>query len=278
MQKQVITISHKRLIELVRHDNSIGHFVWNKSRPRYSQAGAVAGSLHASTGIWRTCLDGKSYQEHDLVWFYYYPEHRQERIEHINGVRSDNRIENLRPKTVVVTVDSMDLISMDLLKDRLAYDEQTGIFTWKRSAGRIKAGGRAGCAGPFGYRVIGFGKMLFREHRLAWYFFYGEVPPHDIDHINGIRDDNRIANLRIATDAENNQNKAKTKITVSSSKYIGVSKCSRSNKWVASIKVGKKSYFIGAFDSEENAYAAYLARKKEVHKFQPFVRVGANHE
>ena len=67
-----------------------------------------------------------------------------------------------------------------------------------------------------------------------------------IDHINRIKDDNRISNLREATNAENLQNQTKASAN-NSSGLLGVSWCNLYNKWVSKIMLNGKSIFIGYF-------------------------------
>lgn len=92
-------------------------------------------------------------------------------------------------------------------------------------------------------------------HRLAWFLYYNERPPKFIDHINRIKDDNRICNLRDVTQRENNQNIDKSK---KSSKYIGVSYIARIKRWRAYTKINGIQINFGCFKTEEEAYLAYL--------------------
>lgn len=98
-------------------------------------------------------------------------------------------------------------ININLLREQLAYDPLTGIFVWRMSRpGRAKAGAIAGFLDGCGYIAIGFEARRWLAHRLAWAHVHGEPPAGIIDHINRVRVDNRIANLRIASRLENFQN------------------------------------------------------------------------
>lgn len=93
------------------------------------------------------------------------------------------------------------------VRDRFAYDSQTGAITRKTSQGRWKAGEQVGYVNKRGYLVVQLGKNnLVYGHRLAWFLHYGEQPPHTLDHINQDKSDNRIANLRAVDNSENIMN------------------------------------------------------------------------
>jgi hypothetical protein len=81
------------------------------------------------------------------------------------------------------------------------------------------------------------------------------MPPDQIDHINGERDDNRIANLRPATRTQNMANRGK--YANNTSEIKGVSMHKRSGRWRADIQVAKKFMFLGLFDTKEAAATAY---------------------
>lgn len=124
------------------------------------------------------------------------------------------------------------------------YDPETGKF-WRE----------AGCVSTNGYRQIWFRGRQCMEHRVAWFLHYGEWPKNHVDHINGNRSDNRIVNLRLATNAENLRNRSKPKNNVSG--FKGVSWIERYQKWQATIKFDGKNKFLGRFDTREDAADAY---------------------
>jgi hypothetical protein len=144
---------------------------------------------------------------------------------------------------------------IDAVKQRLRYDPETGHFYWLD--GR-DVGHRAGTVQHNGYRAIMFNRRLLLEHRLVFAFVYGEWPPLNVDHINGDRADNRIANLRCSTKSENSRN-SKTWRT-SECGLKGVSRAdSKTEKWMARIKHNGKRVYLGVFDTPEEAHAAYVA-------------------
>jgi len=155
---------------------------------------------------------------------------------------------------------------IEKMKKLLAYDPNTGIFTWlSNRRGQVKAGMVAGSVSmSVGYIYVGLpGRRRFAAHRLAWAYMHGEWPLDEIDHINGCRTDNRIENLRCATPAENRQNlrsaKKNNKLGV-----LGVRK--NGKRFSALIKVNYRSVYLGTFDTPEIAHEAYLAAKRDMHK------------
>lgn len=159
------------------------------------------------------------------------------------------------------------ILSQKALKELLHYDPETGEFTWLVSRGRkAKAGSTAGSLDRHEYQVIGVQGKLYLAHRLAWLYAHGEFPPNDLDHINRVRADNRLQNLRLATRAENMQN-----ISIPSSNtsgHVGVSWYKRGQKWQASITVNYKRIGLGCFPNIEDAIAARKAAEKTYHQFQ----------
>lgn len=162
-------------------------------------------------------------------------------------------------------------LTQERLKQVLHYDHETGVFTWLvKSAKNIKAGDAAGCFASYGYRRIKINRVMYRAHRIAWLYVYGAFPAAGIDHINGNKADNRLANLREANQAENNQNRKSHRN--GSSKYLGVCWSKTAKKWRAKIQANRKSYHLGYFVAEEGAHAAYCEAKLEHHRFNPVAR------
>jgi hypothetical protein len=163
-------------------------------------------------------------------------------------------------------------MNQQTLKQLLHYDSSTGHFTWLVStAKRITVGNRAGSSHNKGYRVIKIDGKAYKEHRLAWLYIHGVFPNDCLDHINGVRHDNRIDNLREATNAENSQNRSKMKNNASG--FIGVVWHKGANKWSSQIyKDGEKNY-LGLFSTPESAHEAYVKAKSELHTFQPEPRL-----
>lgn len=107
-----------------------------------------------------------------------------------------------------------------------------------------------------------WGKMLL-AHRVAWAIHYGQWPDQFLDHINGVRTDNRICNLREATQAENRCNAVVGSNSASGVK--GVRWDARESKWQARVTVSRKQKHLGYFDNIEDAAAAYAAGAAKYH-------------
>ncbi len=148
--------------------------------------------------------------------------------------------------------------------DRLNYDPETGVFKWAVSGKCIAVGKMAGYTTPEGYLSIGYDNKLYLAHRLAWFITHGRWPDKQIDHINGNRSDNRIANLRDVSRSANSQNLRKAK---SNNKIglLGVSWGKRNKKWTALIFVNGKKISLGYFSDPLDAHNAYLQAKRKHH-------------
>ena len=100
-------------------------------------------------------------------------------------------------------------LTAEKLRELLHYDPDTGIFTRKvRTANRVQVGDAAGCQNGHGYLLIMVQSRLYRAHRLAWLHTHGVWPEDQLDHVNRIRTDNRIDNLRAVTNKQNGQNRS----------------------------------------------------------------------
>lgn len=157
------------------------------------------------------------------------------------------------------------LLELARLKEFLHYDHDTGIFTWIKSKSNVaKVGTQAGKnINNHGYSQIMIDGKQYRCHRLAWFYFYGFWPKGEIDHINCLRNDNRIKNLRDVSKHMNTQNQRTHHIN-NKCKALGV--CKKQNgKFQAEIRNNGKKIYIGTFDTKEAAYEKYAETKRVLH-------------
>lgn len=150
------------------------------------------------------------------------------------------------------------------LRELLSYNPDTGEFRWLVSRGTARAGSVAGTRQNNGYWIIKISRRGYLAHRLAWVYVHGEWPVDQIDHRNGVRDDNHIANLREATELQNKQNRRQAKVGTKTG-LLGTSWCERDKLFVATIRRDGKQTHIGCYRTAEEAHAAYLKAKRKFH-------------
>lgn len=103
-----------------------------------------------------------------------------------------------------------------------------------------------------GYRIVMVGGKEYRAHRMAWFLTHGKWPEGDIDHINRVRDDNRLVNIRDVTRSENLRNRRPHK--EKPSKSPGVYCHSPTGRWYAKLKLGIRKYqYLGFYATKELA-------------------------
>lgn len=157
-------------------------------------------------------------------------------------------------------------ISIDYLRSEIEYAPETGLLTWKKtSKNKVRQrGSPCGRLDRDGYRILNIDNHSHLAHRLAWAIHFGEFPTLSMDHINGVRDDNRIVNLRLATHA---QNIANTTVKAASG-LKGVTE-RRNGSWQAQIKIGSVNHYLGCHKTRELAAQAYeIAAKAAFGEFR----------
>jgi hypothetical protein len=148
-------------------------------------------------------------------------------------------------------------LSLHDLRAWLDYNPETGIFTWKEKiANKVVPGAQAGGFVGLNYRKIKINNHSYLEHRLAWFYHYGEWPIEELDHINGITHDNRISNLRQVDRKENCKNRAIASNNTSGTK--GIRYRADHQRWVAFIKIDGENIHLGSYIDK---YSAVRARK-----------------
>jgi DUF971 family protein len=157
------------------------------------------------------------------------------------------------------------ILTHDRLKSLFEYQPDTGKFVRRVNMGNKAAGTIAGTRHTSGYITLFFDNKRYYAHRLAWFYVHGSMPAMWIDHINGDKADNRIANLRHASPSTNNQNRRKCQRN-SKTGILGVDIHKPSGRFRAQITISGKKHNIGNFDTAEEAHIAYLETKRKYHQ------------
>ncbi|WP_424138634.1 HNH endonuclease [Roseomonas chloroacetimidivorans] len=153
---------------------------------------------------------------------------------------------------------------VDRLRSRLAYCPTTGVLRWRHTRpGPKSRSDDAGCVKPDGYRYVRFEGGNYLAHRLIWLMMTGDEPGRFIDHINGEPSDNRWANLRLASHAENMRNSRMQRNNTSGFKGVRYDRARQ--RWIAEIKKDGRTIRLGRFGTAEAAGAARAAAAAELH-------------
>lgn len=159
----------------------------------------------------------------------------------------------------------MKQANLDRLRELFVCTEE-GHLIRRSSTRNAFAGSRAGTQHPSGYRYVHVDKVGYGEHQVVWAMTTGRWQAGQIDHINGVKNDNRIANLRDVPAGINQQNILAARAN-SKTGVLGVclKKGNRTNPWAAQINVGGRSRLLGYYPTQEEAHTAYVAAKREQH-------------
>lgn len=160
----------------------------------------------------------------------------------------------------------MDTIEIEKIKGQISYCPEDGSFAWiKPRTGRTPSVLNIGTKTPEGYIRIVVIRRGYFAHRLAWMLATGAAPKGEIDHINGIRDDNRIINLRDVSHETNQRNVRAARANNKSCATLGVT-ARKDGRYEVRIRVGGgKRVALGSFKSLEDASGAYEAAKAVHH-------------
>jgi hypothetical protein len=162
-------------------------------------------------------------------------------------------------------------LTVERLRAVLEYNADTGEFRWtgaptvtgrqRNNAGRV--------AGTLcrqsGYIKVGVDGRRYQAHCLAWFYVHGQWPIAELDHRNGVRSDNRLANLRAATRPQNAQNLQRAHRD-NGTGLLGVRQHSPT-RFSATIMVAGKRRHLGSFRTAEGAHEAYMAAKAQLHPY-----------
>lgn len=149
----------------------------------------------------------------------------------------------------------------DAIRSRLRYDPGSGGLHWTCSYMSVREGAKAGSLERNGYLKVVVGGLSYKAHRVAWLLANGQWPKGQIDHINGNRSDNRLVNLRDVDQCANQHNQHRR----DTGKLVGAFFHKDSGKFQASIRHRGREHYLGLYETEREARAAYLAAKRIFH-------------
>lgn len=141
----------------------------------------------------------------------------------------------------------------ELKKIMTCYPDK-GYCVWKERAGNYFSNKKVGWVGDRGYIRCEFLGVGYSMHRIIWLYVYGKWPSGEIDHINHIRNDNRIENLRVVSNKDNLKNKSLPKSNKSG--IMGVHWLRRDKRWKVAIKIDGKTKYLGLYQKKEDAAKA----------------------
>lgn len=158
----------------------------------------------------------------------------------------------------------MKELTAQRLREVLHYNPDSGDWIWLKTLSvRREAGSPAGEVKSSGYLFIGVDGSRYRAHRLAWLYMTGVWPTEQVDHINGVRSDNRWINLRAANNTQNAANMRVRYSNIVGVKGVKKYEGKRGVRWRAAISIQRKTRHLGSFASLEEAQSAYALAAKE---------------
>ncbi|WP_426783089.1 HNH endonuclease [Pseudomonas atacamensis] len=156
------------------------------------------------------------------------------------------------------------MLTLERVNELLRYDPGTGQLFWKLARRNgSEAGSAAGCASNNGYTRVKIDGVQYLAHRLAWFIHYSEWPTGPIDHVDTVRANNSISNLRVCTGSQNQQNQPLRKSNRSGIK--GVSWCSALSRWHVQIRAAGRIHQGGYFIAIDDAESAAIQLRTRLH-------------
>lgn len=255
-----------------------GALYWRHDVAERHGAHMTCGGKRVTGRCW-VVIQGKQYNPRRVAWVL---EHGAEPIGCVTALNRD--LLDLRPSNLIdmgatrqpAARFTKEDLTADEAREVFEYNPDTGALTWREARfnpqGRLTAQAGALVGGlTREYRTVSFrpraaGKpYTYQVHRLCWLWMTGEWPPHEVDHRNGDKADNRWQNLRHADDELNAQNRRRANRNNKSTGLLGVTTEKRSPKFIARIGHKRKLSEIGRFDTAEEAHQAYLDAKRRLH-------------
>jgi len=275
-------LTQELLKEFLHYDPDAGVFTWKERVVTKKGSGSnlfnsrFAGKDAGNKSI--RIFEGR-YSCKILAWLYVYGEFPKIRIYHINGVKTDNRIENLIEdkinKNIIET--KKEELTHEMLKNILNYDELTGVFIWRvrdvkfftslhqynswnASHANKEAGSISKTHGMI-FKSIRIFNKNYPGHRLAYFYMTGKWPKEDIDCIDGDYTNLKFKNIRQATRSDTRYKRSEPH---GKNKLIGCHYCNTKKKYVSQTTKNGKRIFLGYFNTPEEAHQAYVNAKRQI--------------
>ena len=165
--------------------------------------------------------------------------------------------------TITLPESIMQLLQTEL-KKMFLYEPETGFLRWRDARSNVIKNSKAGCKNNEGYLLVTINSKSHRVHRVIWIYVFGYIPDgFHMDHISGNKADNRLSNLRLANESQNQQNRPAPQNNTSG--YRGVTWHKQAGKWMARICLDRKRVCLGLFETAEEAYEAYKLKAYEIY-------------
>jgi hypothetical protein len=159
------------------------------------------------------------------------------------------------------------MLTQERVRQLFTYDEKNGLLLRNLKRGKGLPGKPSLCKDKDGYHVVGIDNKNYRTHRVIWLYVYGAFPEGYLDHINRVRTDNRIENLREVSYTQNRENVDASHNNRSGLKGVWLHK--QTKKWCASIGHKGKNIHLGSFVSIDDAYESYKKAASIYHTMNP---------
>lgn len=253
-----------RYLELFNYCQETGTLRWRMSVGSRAREGDIAGTKTAK-GYVCVRVDGRLLLVHQVAWVIVYGSMPSGVISHLNGDNTDNRLANLATTTRKVVARTLKAPPLNAENVRQVFEYKNGGLFWRESlTGKSRiAGKEAGHLNQDGYVVIQVATKGIGAHRIVWLMHHGAWPTGEIDHLNSIRHDNRIENLRDVAHITNSENRRSSKID-SKTGVLGVTEF-KGGKYRARIRTKGILVSLGIFDTAEQAHSAYVDAKRKLH-------------
>ena len=292
------TIEYLR--ECFRYNEEEDKLYWNVRPREHFETDAVytrfintlanreAGRFEERSGYMIVSIGVKAYRLHILLWKFIRGVESKRILRHIDGNILNNSISNL--EEIIPKVETkkklregkekkvpLNLPTQEYLLECFKYEPETGLLYWrerplyhfdnigwKMNSFNNRKANTVVSEIHNDYIYVAIDSVRYRVHRVIWKLYHGTEPGETIDHINGIRNDNRICNLRLASFLENSQNVVNLKKN-NKSGYVGVCWHEKAGKWRATFSYKGDTVHLGLFDT---AYEAHLVREAKAREMQ----------